>query len=391
MANVYRQLGVQPLVNGAGTVTRLGGSRMAPEVLAAMAAAAESFVRLDELHAAVGQRIAALTGAEAALVTTGAAAGLTLAAAACLAGDSFERMDRLPDTRSLPNEIIVARSQRHGYDHALRAAGATLVDVGVAERTRDPQPWEIEAAIGPQTIAVAFSVGFSPLELEPVIEVARRHRLPVIVDAAAALPPRENLSRFIAAGADLVVFSGGKGIAGPQSTGILCGRRHLIASAALQMWDVDFLPELWNPPAQLIDQELVARGVPNHGIGRGFKVGKEELVGLWTALERFCARDESAELARLDALVDQLAERLQRISACRTTKIEEPGRWSRLRIELVDPTADAIELLKKLEVGDPPIYLMPGEAHAGVLGIDPVGLDPADVDIIARRLQEELK
>ena len=391
MTNVYEKLGVRRIINAAGTVTRLGGSRMAPEVMAAMTEAASSFVRIDELQAAVGRRIAELTGAEAALVTTGASAGLTLAAAACLCGDHFDRMDQLPDTSAMPHEIIVPRSQRHGYDHALRAAGATLVDVGVAERTRDPQPWEIEAAIGPNTVAIAFSVGFSPLELAPVVEVARRHQLPVIVDAAAALPPKVNLWKFTSAGADLVVFSGGKGIGGPQSTGILCGRRALVASAALQMWDLDFLPELWTPPAWLIPADLPARGVPNHGIGRGFKVGKEELVGLWTALERFHARDEVAELARLDAIVDRLAERLKRIAALGVSRCAEAGSWPRLRLEIIDPVVDVIALLRKLEAGDPPIYLMPGEAHARVVGIDPIGLQPADIEIIARRIEEELR
>jgi L-seryl-tRNA(Ser) seleniumtransferase len=291
----------------------------------------------------------------------------------------------------MPHEIIVPRSQRHGYDHALRAAGATLVDVGVAERTRDPQPWEIEAAIGPNTVAIAYSVGFSPLELAPVIEVAQRHQIPLIVDAAAALPPKENLWKFTSAGADLVVFSGGKGIAGPQSTGILCGRRALVASAALQMWDLDFLPELWNPPEWLIPADVPARGVPNHGIGRGFKVGKEELVGLWTALERFHACDEEAELARLNGLVDRLAERLKRIAASRVTRCDESGTWSRLRIEIIDPLIDVIALFRRLEAGDPPIYLMPGEAHARVVGIDPIGLEPADVETIAQRLEQALK
>ena len=121
----------------------------------------------------------------------------------------------------------------------------------------------------------------------------------MIVDASAALPPKSNLRAFIEAGADLVAFSGGKALRGPQASGILCGRRDLIASAALQMWDLDFLPELWNPPATLIDPALVRGGVPNHGLGRAMKVGKEEIVGLLTALERFVARDEEDECARL--------------------------------------------------------------------------------------------
>ena len=141
----YDELRVPRLVNAAGTLTRLGGSLMDLEVTASMADAARSFVRMDGLHAAAGRQIAAATGAEAGLVTAGAAASLTLAAAACLARDDLAIMDRLPDTVGLPNEIIIPRSHRNGYDHALRAAGARLVEVGVAERTRDPQPWEIAA------------------------------------------------------------------------------------------------------------------------------------------------------------------------------------------------------------------------------------------------------
>ncbi len=138
MNRIYDDLGVRRVINAAGTLTRLGGALMDHEVTAAMAAAAGSHVPMDRLHAAVGRRIATLTGAEAALVTCGAAAGLTLAAAACLCGHDRAKMDRLPDTAGMPNEIVIARSHRNGYDHALRAAGARLVEVGLAERTRDP-------------------------------------------------------------------------------------------------------------------------------------------------------------------------------------------------------------------------------------------------------------
>ena len=326
-ANIYEQLGVRAGINAAGTLTRLGGSRMDPEVTAAMAEAAQGFVPIDELHAAVGRRIVAATGASAALVTSGAAAGLTLAAAACLAGHDFARMDRLPDTSGMPNEIIIPRSHRNGYDHALRAAGAKLVEVGIAERTRDPQPWEIDAAIGPGTVALVFCVGFSPLDLSSVIKVAHRRGLPVIVDASAALPPRVNLRAFIAAGADLVVFSGGKGLRGPQTTGILCGRRDLVSSAALQMLDLDFLPALWSPPKELIDRDMLGEGVPNHGIGRGCKVGKEELIGLSVALERFLALDEAAEIARHSAAATRLTEGLHGLPGVDVTIEPSDGLW----------------------------------------------------------------
>ncbi|HEY2839386.1 MAG TPA: DegT/DnrJ/EryC1/StrS family aminotransferase [Pirellulales bacterium] len=384
----YEQIGVARLINAAGTLTRLGGSLMDPEVTAAMSAAARSFVRMDQLHAAAGRRIAEWTGAEAGLVTAGAAASLTLAAAACLAGFDLAVMDRLPDTTDLPNEIIVPRSHRNGYDHALRAAGARLIDVGLAERTRDPQPWEIEAAITDRTVALAFSVGFSPLKLADVAAVARRRKLPLIVDASAALPPKENLRRFVAEGADLVAFSGGKAIRGPQASGILCGRRDLIASAALQMWDLDFLPELWNPPSELIDAEVIRRGVPNHGIGRGMKVGKEEIIGLLVAMERFVARDDAAERDRLAKISAQIVAGLAELDAIRVTLVPREELWPVVRIE---PTSgsplDAIELARLLERGDPPVYLASGDAGNGRLGIDPFCLQSGEGEIVVARVR----
>jgi len=364
---------------------------MDPEVTQAMAEAARSFVRMDQLHAAAGAKIAACTGAEAGLVTAGAAASLTLAAAACLAGDDFARMDRLPDTTGMPNEIILSRSHRNGYDHALRAAGARLIEVGLAERSRDPQPWEIEAAINDRTIAIAFSVGFSRLALGMVVEVARRHRLPVIVDASAALPPKSNLAAFIAEGATLVGFSGGKGIRGPQASGILCGRRDLIASAALQMWDMDFVPELWNPPAALVDPALARRGVPNHGLGRSMKVGKEEIVGLLVALERFVAADEAADRARLTAAATGMAAGLAGLDGARITLVERADLWPTVRIEMSETSPrSAAEVARRLEGDSPPIYLASGDAHAGRLGIDPFCLQPGEAEIVVARLRDLL-
>jgi L-seryl-tRNA(Ser) seleniumtransferase len=387
MTSIYDRLGVQTVINAAGTLTRLSGTLMDPEVTQAMAAGARSFVRMDELHAAAGAKIAEWTGAEAGLVTAGAAASLTLAAAACLARLDFARMDRLPDTAGMPSEIIIPRSHRNGYDHALRAAGTRLVEVGLAERTRDPQPWEIDALICERTVAVAFSVGFSPLALDEVVAVAHRRKLPVIVDASAALPPKTNLRAFIDAGADLVGFSGGKAIRGPQASGILCGRRELVASAALQMWDLDFVPELWNPPSTLIDPAIPRRGVPNHGLGRAMKVGKEEIVGLLVALERFIERDEPAEQSRLTAAAGEICSRLADLSV-RVSLAERPASWPIVRIEFARSAAkSAIEVARELEAGSPPIYLATGDAPCGRLAIDPFGLQPGETETVVARLR----
>jgi L-seryl-tRNA(Ser) seleniumtransferase len=387
MADVYDALGLRPAINAAGTLTRLSGCVLPAEVAEAMREAARSHVRIDELQAAVGRRIAELTASEAAIVTSGAAAGLTLAAAAAIAGNDFSKMDRLPDTTGLAAEIIVPRSHRNGYDHALRAAGARLVEVGVAERNRDPQAWEIEAAITPDTVAVAYCAGFSDLPLEMVVEVAHRRALPVIVDASATLPPRAQLTAFTTAGADLVAYSGGKGLRGPQASGILCGRRELIASAALQMLDMDWNEDLWNPPPTLIPPGWTGRGVPNHGIGRAMKVGREEIAGLWAALERFVRMDEVAEATRLLAMAQHIAAAVERLVAVEIDH-HQP---CRPRLVLKLSGADhAIRLIRALEIGEPPIFVGQGRVERGILEIDPYCLGDGEEAVVAQRITELL-
>ena len=225
------RLGVRPVIHGSGTTTRYGGSLLRPEVLEAMREASQALVNLDELNEAAGAAIARMLGAEAAFVTAGASSGLILQAAACIAGDDPAKITRLPDTRGMRNEIVIQRAHRFAYDQAYRVAGGVLVEIGLARRT---QPFELEDAITERTAAVAHLISpfTSPpgiLPLDQVVAIAHRRGVPVIVDAASMLPPRENLTKFLRLGADLVSFSGGKGIRGPQSTGILAGRRDLCA------------------------------------------------------------------------------------------------------------------------------------------------------------------
>ncbi|MFO1096443.1 MAG: hypothetical protein U0992_24520 [Planctomycetaceae bacterium] len=219
----HRDLGLEPIINATGTVTRLGGAILPAKVLAALEADRET--PLEQLQDAASRRIAKITGAEAGLVTTGAAAALTLGTAAILAGNDLARMERLPDTRGMRHEFLVAREQRNGYDHAVRAAGATLVEVGFNEiiagaGVRRTEAWEYEAAISERTAGILYVYNRSSRPpLSEVAEVAQRHRLPLIVDAAGGLPPRSNLTALITAGADLVCFSGGKGDARAAGNG----------------------------------------------------------------------------------------------------------------------------------------------------------------------------
>ena len=384
-------LGVVRRINAAGTLTRLGGALMDEAVLAAMAEAAASSVDIAELQSAASQRIAALTGAEAGLVTSGASAGLTLATAACLAGWDAARMSALPDTSAMPCQVLMHRTHRNSYDHAVRLAGARIVDFGHNDRgtgagVRGIEPWEIEAAIDARTVACVFvASAANEADLRTVVAVLHRHGLPVIVDAAAQLPPRENLRRFVALGADLVVFSGGKALGGPQSSGLLVGRRALIGSALLQMMDMDVHPRTW-APAALVDTAALT-GTPLHGIGRGFKVGKEEIAGLLCALERFVTRDEAAVQAvwaqRLQAIAQALAE--------------VPGLHTRLRpagpakaVPLLElrPSVPAHQVCRHLHAMPVPVHLGEGEMDDGLLTLNPMTVRPQDDALVAASIRD---
>ena len=291
--NLFENWGVIPIINASGTVTRLGGAPLPEAVMLAMWEAARESVPIEQLQAAASRRISTYTGTEAALVTSGSAAGLTLGTAALLAGLNLARMEQLPQVSNFPNEFIVAREQRNGYDHAVRAAGAKLVEVGCNEvqagaGVRRTETWEYVAAFGPQTAGVFYvSTPDAQPPLADLVQAPHAHGLPVLVDAAGQLPPRSQLKDIPATGADLVVFSGGKGIRGPQSTGILCGRREWIASAALQMLDMDDHWELWEPPTEFLSNKNLLPGMPRHGLGRGFTVSKAEIAALLTALDLF--------------------------------------------------------------------------------------------------------
>ncbi|MFO1157640.1 MAG: aminotransferase class V-fold PLP-dependent enzyme [Reyranellaceae bacterium] len=374
-ADPYTSLGVRRRINAAGALTRLGGAVMAPEVVLAMAAASRASVDIGELQDAASKRIAAATGADAGLVTTGAAAALTLAAAAAIAGWDVGKMAALPHAHGLPHDILIPRTHRTGYAHALAAAGARLIDIGHNDRgtgagVRGLEAWEIEAALSPSVVGVAAAANVATLADLPVMAaVCKANSIPLIVDAAAQLPPKENLRRFFALGADLVAFSGGKALGGPQASGILAGRRALIASALLQQLDMDVSPATWSPPS-LVDRTNL-RGVPHHGIGRGFKAGKEEIVGLLTALDRFVKADDSAANAALEARLQDIASRLGR-ARVKLVPAAETGRAPVLEITL----PDALAVSARLQRGDPPVHLSERHAARGVLTLDPQVLLP---------------
>ena len=397
--NIYQELGVEPIINAVGPATRLSGSVMHPEVAEAMRQASECCVDIAQMQARAGEVIAEITGAEAGYVTSGAAAGLLLGTAACVTGLDPGKMNRLPDTAGMKSEVIMARSHRNFYDHAVRSVGIEVVEVGIADRfsgagVRDAEGWEIEAAISERTAAIVYvAYAHTQPSLEVVVAAARKGGVPVIVDAAGQLPPASNLQRFIAAGADLVAFSGGKAIGGPQASGILCGRRGLIAAAALQHQDLDVMPELWDPPASLIDKSQLP-GAPQHGIGRPCKVGKEEIAGLVKALRLFVAEDPAARRQRWYAL---MAELVAACGALRHAEIAVVADRKRTEIPTARLVLDeeaagmtALELVKALQEGQPQIAANPTDVYEGVVIFGPMCLKEGEPAQIGRRLRELL-
>jgi L-seryl-tRNA(Ser) seleniumtransferase len=391
VTDIFGRFGIDRVINATGTVTRLGASPMETEVIAAMAAAAQCCVDIADLQGRASEVIAKCTGAQAGIVTSGAAAGLLVGAAACMVGFDPVKMGKLPDTDGMRNEFIVPRSHRNSYDHAVRAAGARLVEVGLPDRAtacgvRDTEAWEIEGAIGDRTAGILYLArADSRPNLTEVVRVAHAANIPVLVDAAAELPPSSNLRRFIEQGADLIVFSGGKGIGGPAASGILCGRRNLVGSALLQQLDLDYIYESWQPPAQLIDKRDLP-GVPRHGIGRPCKVGKEQIVGLLTALMRFTQDDDQARNKRLAIIADSLVHALGKVPGLIVRTVADSGHGGRPLVEVViapgENRPNALEVDARLRGATPSVRVDATNADTGVLMLVPTCLGTGDAAVI---------
>ncbi|HLL51530.1 MAG TPA: aminotransferase class V-fold PLP-dependent enzyme [Thermomicrobiales bacterium] len=286
---VYERLGVRRVINADATLTRLGGSLIPSDVFDAMREAAGSFVDIYELQEVVGKRLAELTRNEAAYVSTGAAAGIVLATLAAMTDGDLPTIARLIETGETPkDEVIIQRVHRIPYDPAIRLAGARIVDVGNRLQTF---PWELEAAITPRTAMIFYAAGdhlaSGALSLPQTIEIAHSHGVPVVVDAAAQLPPTENLWRFTQElGADAAVFSGGKDFWGPQASGLIVGTKKMISAIAVN-------------------------GSPHQRLARPLKVGKEEMIGLLAAVERYVGVDWRVRAQRYEETVARWVEHFQ--------------------------------------------------------------------------------
>jgi len=396
--SIYESLGVPTVINAAGTKTRIGGSLIREEAREAMMQAAESFVRLSDLQEAAGRRIAEITGAEAGYVTNGAAGGLLLSAAACIAGNDPGIMYRLPDTEGVADEIIMPRTHRTSYDHAFRTAGATIVDIGTNDASlgtgsRSVEPWEYTDAVSEETVAIGHVYkSYEGPPLAEVCELAHEHGVPVIVDAAAELPPPENLSWFTEQGADLVVFSGGKGIRGPQTTGIVAGRADLVESVAFQQLDMHAAEAVWEPPSDLVDSDAI-EGVPRQGIGRPLKTGKEEIAGLVRALECFVEETQDEQTEWVDR-ASRIADELGRVEGL-STEIRDGQRSVAPEVAVVvDEAASPVStqaLVGALRAETPRVFVGADNADQGQFTVNPICLDDADIAHVIKRITAHLR
>ncbi len=359
------ELGVRPIINGAGVYTFSTASLMRPEVVDAIRSISTRFVRLDELHDAVGKRIAKMLGTPAAMVPSGAAAGLTLGTAAVLTGEDPDRIRRIPDLTGMKSEVIVQKSHRFPYDHMVRNCGVRLIEV----ETRD----ELERAINSRTAMLLFlnkAADNGKVGMEEFIAIGRRHQIPTMNDCAADVPPIENLLKPIRLGFDMVVVSGGKAIRGPQSAGILAGREDLIRAARKNT-------------------------SPNSDtIGRSCKVNKEEMVGMMVALESFLKDDYASIYKGWERTAESIRAALTKLPGVEAElfvpRIANQCPHVRARWDQSRYPVSAEVLMQKLRDGEPSIELVPAASVRGTIEIASWSLQSGEADIITRRVREIL-
>lgn len=364
---VYEDLGTRRIINAWGPMTIIGSALVRPEVVAAMAEAAESYVDLIELQRAAGDRIAAMIGVEACYIAGGCAAALAISTAACMTGTDPARIARLPDTSGMKSEVVMQRSHRNPYDHAIRQVGVRLVEIGNGWQAFD---WELDSAIGPATAAVVYVYGHrtmhQPLSLRETVEIAHARGVPVIVDAAAEVPPARNLRELSETGADIVAVSGGKGLRGPQNSALVLAGRSTVEACVLN-------------------------GSPNHSLGRSMKITKEDMVGLVKAIELYVAQDHDAVERGWEEQVSVAVAELQGISGVRVAR--EEARYSegipvaRVSVDEGVLGRSAADVATSLAAGDPGIRVT---QTGDWLSLNPQFLEPGEMEIVATRLRETL-
>ena len=364
----YAALGVRRVINAATTLTALGGTVLAAEVVEAMVGASRSCVSIDELQVAVSGRLAQLTRNEDAYVTSGCAAALTLAVLGAISKGRADLIARLPDDETLARNVVIHRAHRIPYDRAIELGGGHLVEVGNVIQTF---AWELEAALDDGAVAVVWVAGGhlpqTTLSLQETVAIAHAHGVPVIVDAAAQLPPLENLWYFTnECGADVALFSGGKGLQGPQASGLVVGSRGLIDA-------------------------MRANASPWQRLARAMKVGKEEICGLVASVERYVGLDHAALTRDLTATVDEWVAGLHDLDgvSVRRLDVNEAGQpVPRLEVTLDAPLV-AVDVIVQLWEGDPRIAVLAGgDDH---FFLTPDTLVPGEAGVVLERLRTALR
>ncbi len=359
---LYASLGVKPVINGVGVVTVLGGSIMPPEVVRAMEEASRFFIPLPELEKKVGARIAELLKAPAAMVTCGAASAISVGTAACLSQGNAAKLRQLPNRDGIKYEVIQQKTHRSGYEHQMELCGAKIVSV----ETRQ----ELEAAINERTGMMFFlnkAENHGQVKAEEFVKIGKARGVPTMNDAASDAVPKDRLWKYTAMGFDLVIFSGGKALRGPQASGLLMGRKDLIEASYPAM-------------------------SPFGGIGRGMKVGKEELCGLLAAVERYLKVDHDAEWKQVESRVSSIRGALKGVKGVQTDRHipEIANELPHVTVEWDEASRSltAQQVVEKLQAGDPPIHVQrPGK---GKLLISVWMMRGEEHVIVGKRLKEIL-
>lgn len=378
--SIYEKLfGLKPIINLCGVWTILGGSIPPPEVVEATVEASKYFVDLRDLLKRAGELVAKLVEVEAAFITSGSAAGITLATAACIVGADPEKISQLPDTEGMKNEVII-QNGHYLYNWMVRLAGAKIVPVGDTYvdvfHEMNNRPEQIENAISEKTCAIfhviSESVPPGTVPLEKVIEIAKKHQIPVILDAADQLPPAYNLKKYIDMGADLAIFSCGKAIQCFNDTGIILGRRDLIDACMM----------ISNP---------------NHAIGRGFKICKEQIVATVVALQRFLSLDFEAERAKERARAEYIIEHVKSIPHVKSAELKYPDETGcdkyRVLIALDEKALGmtTTRVALKLRSDDPQVWTNPLYLPLGKLTIETKLMKDNEQEIFVERMKEILR
>ena len=358
--DVYEDLGVRPFINAADNYTRFGGSIMWPCAVEAMVEASRKFVNLYELQAKVGEAIAEITGNDAAYVSCGAAGGIALAVAACMAGTDPRKIEQLPDTRGMRNEVIVHRCARFYEDIAIQVPGAVVVEMGDERGATEEQ---LIASINDRTAAVLTRPSWGGmLPIERIAAIARERGVPVLVDAAFDIPPKANFRRFTRElGADAVIVSGGKGIRGPQTTGLVLGRRSIIEGCS-------------------------AHGNPNRAIGRVMKVGKEELAGIYAAVKYIVERDEGEARRAHNRMGIALRKTLSSLPG--VTSVRRRGQVVFVECDIEGTGVSDGEIESALLNGEPSILTW---CRNGQLRLNIGTLQTGEIDLVGRRVHQVLE